>query len=1137
MTGHFHGWRGALGVYGMEAWHELRAGLRSPMVALMFTGLVAYVFQMLLNAEFLRDMGGADVPRNSSLTVYQMTSGQAFWLIFVWAWVFGQVVARDHEARLQEFVLSAPISASGLFVARFAGALGLACILGSSSSFALLLVPLLGALGLFPPAAIGPTPIGAIAHAWLLFVLPSALGLGAIYVLAALRTRSTAGPFAASALIILVWMIAMVVLRGADIQSEIATMIDVSGFGEAEYQTMRWTPAQKAQGILELTAPLLYNRLLWTAVPLALLSLVLARLRRESLVLERGRPHRANDVGCAAPKAAFVALRPVARPSWLAATWSDARWQLSRTVSGWAFIIAMVLWVCLNVAAPFVHMLAHAEGPLVPRGQLLAPFLMDLCYLFTVFGIAGFIGMLVRRDRQPGFSEIIDATPAPLGVRVLASAMAASAVTVVFAFVPALSSWVVMALTISDSIDWASPMLVSGLAAAPALLELGAATFMIHALVRSAGTAHALSMFVAFVAVVNHEVGIVTYPPAQLGIPAHVALSELTGIGPWLSAVAALDGLKLSLATLMGALAWLAHARGTAITVQDRWRAAWQRLRGSAGALAAAALVLCVASAWLLGDRLVTRGGYRSPDERDRDDAAWERRFWEAAGSFTIRGGTADITLEPHAQRARAVLHLVGVHANNGRLGGELPPNARTISARVAGSQRDMRVELDHFELELGACPEFGCDVTLDLEIVADGWGLDHVPPWLHASGVWLRARDVLPRLGLDPDRGLRSPVLRQSHALPERRSAKSGGTFVSAVGVAPAGEWRWTVRVTEAGEHTSLSGDGPDPLDFAMAWLPRGVKLVQAQHGLQLWHGLTREAVAREVAEDVLAMRACVGARTEMPIEVDTVLQAPRGLGSTSLHGRLLWVPEDDGWDVASAGVGRTKRRATIAHALASTALARAAALRTEPGSRWLTTGIAGAVALACVQQLDGTDDWLVWMGRESERVAEALGALDAPIVGLAEDGPAPWVEEYAPLAIWAWWRAQSEPSAAAVVRAIVDRVRAGISVREALHASLGKAPTTRLLGAPSVSDIAVVSRGAEVVVQGTRSRWERGGWHAAPEPVLATQQFCDGASRSAPLPFHSNGDGRFSVFDAEPSFERSPLDNVWPRSSTPTP
>jgi hypothetical protein len=640
-------------------------------------------------------------------------------------------------------------------------------------------------------------------------------------------------------------------------------------------------------------------------------------------------------------------------------------------------------------------------------------------------------------------------------------------------------------------------------------------------------------MFVAFVAVVNHEVGIVSYPPAQLGIPAHVALSELTGFGPWLSPVAALDALKLSLAALMGALAWLAHARGTALTARDRWRAAWQRLRGSAGALAAAALVLCVGSGWLLGDRLVTRGGYRSADERERDDAAWERRFWDAAGSFTVAGGTADITVEPAAQRASAVLHLVGVHTSNGRLGGELPKDTRTISARVAGSRRDVRVELDHFELELGICPEPGCDVTLELEIAADGWGLDHVPPWLHASGAWLRARDVLPRLGLDPDRGLRSPALRQSHALPEHRSAKSADTLVPAVGVAPAGEWRWTVGVSGAGEHTALSGDGRDPLDFAVAWVPSGVKLAHAEDSLQIWHGRTHDAVAREVAEDVQAMRACVGERTKLPIGVDAVLQAPRGLGSTSLHGGVLWLPEQDGWDVGSAGVGRTKRRAAIARALASAALARAADLRTEPGSRWLTTGVAGAVALACVQQFDGTDDWLVWMGRKSEHVAEALGALDASIVGLAEDGPARWVEEYAPLATWAWWRAQSEPSAAAVVRAIVERVRARVSVREALLASLGEAPNARLLGAPSASDVAVVSRGAELVVQGTRSRWERGGWHAAPEPVRVTQQFGDGASRSAPLPFHSNADGRFTVFDAEPSFERSPLDNVWPPSS----
>ena len=66
--------------------------LPGPLIPIVFPGLIAYLLLVLLNADYLRDMGATDVPRNSPHLVYLMMSGQAVWLLFVWAWVFAQVV-------------------------------------------------------------------------------------------------------------------------------------------------------------------------------------------------------------------------------------------------------------------------------------------------------------------------------------------------------------------------------------------------------------------------------------------------------------------------------------------------------------------------------------------------------------------------------------------------------------------------------------------------------------------------------------------------------------------------------------------------------------------------------------------------------------------------------------------------------------------------------------------------------------------------------------------------------------------------------------------------------------------------------------------------------------------------------------
>ena len=65
------------------------------------------------------------------------------------------------------------------------------------------------------------------------------------------------------------------------------------------------------------------------------------------------------------------------------------------------------------------------------------------------------------------------------------------------------------------------------------MLELALLTLLVHTLIRRTGLAYATSMLLTFFLVLNHELGLVSYPPYEMAIPAHVALSALTGWAPW----------------------------------------------------------------------------------------------------------------------------------------------------------------------------------------------------------------------------------------------------------------------------------------------------------------------------------------------------------------------------------------------------------------------------------------------------------------------------------------------------------------------------------------------------------------------------------------------------------------------------
>ena len=1161
----------ALRFVAAEAWYEFRAAFRGTFIPIAFPALVGYVLLVVLNADYMRDMGGTDVPRNSPHLIYLMTSGQAVWLLFAWAWLFAQVVLRDRSARLHEVVLSAPVSLPVLLAGRYLGALAAAWLLIAAVGVGFLLVPVLGVVGLLPPEAVGPPPVFAIGHALVILGLPSAAGVGALFLCAAIRTRGLAGPFALAAVLMLVWMVSMVVLRGGDANVTFASYIDPSGFAEVEEQAIHtWTPREKAVGVLELTPPLIANRLIWSVPALILLAVVLRRVGRERLTLESapaaGKRDRARGDAAAGPATAAAPLGPPGAPSWLRAAGNETAWHLGVALRGRGIPLALLLLAVAGVVGTFVNLIMHADGPFVARPDLTGPFVMEFFYLIITFIVAAFVGTMARRDDRAGYGEIVDSTPAPLGSRVAGLTVAVAAVTALFALMPVLSVWILSLLGAPEAFTLLDPLLLFGLGAAPSLLELAALVLLAHALIRHTGAAHAVGVICAFVVIINEQLGVTTYPPALIGFPSQVTLAEFTGWAPWLGHVLTADLFKLALAAVVAALAWIAWPRGTALTVPLRWRTGAGRLVGGAGAMAVAAVLLAVGTHRVLHERLVT-GGYETAEAEVADDAAWESRWWSEAAPFAVAGGEATIEIDPGERHATVRWRIDGVRSSAGALHGSLPEGAEIRSAVVNGRESEAVVAFDHFALPLDACApvaaaresansaadprepsavgfdtrgsaDEGCAVELELVVRSEGWSPDWEIPWLHPSGIWLRASDVLPSLGHDPDRLLRAPQERRLHGLGPVPGIVAAGAVAPAAGVAPAGDWRWTVTFAgegdranrPAGTRTAASGRTGGPLDFAVAWWP-GAPVETRRDGLVALRGPDRTRDAGGVLDDVAAMRACVAATLGRAPAVGTVLQAPRERGETALHGDLLWLPEHEGWDIVGAGYGRWLRRATIAAALASRQLADDADLRKEPGEDWLRVGVPGWVGLECVRREDGADAWRALQARASDRVVEAFAALETPAVGVAAAGDVPWVRHYTPLATVGWVETVGTADAAGAVREVASRVRDGATLADALAGAVGTDAAAALLGPPAASDLLVEEAERTLDIAGQRWTWRDGGWEPTAASIHATQRFDDdgGSRRIGPVPTTVAPGEPFTLIDAWPSFERSPSDNVW--------
>ena len=809
---------------------------------------------------------------------------------------------------------------------------------------------------------------------------------------------------------------------------------------------------------------------------------------------------------------------------------SEAWWHLGVSARGWGLRLTGVLFVIVGIAGAFVHLVAHIDGPFVPRPAVLSPLLVEFSYVGMVFVIAGFVGAMARRDFRSGFIELVDCAPAPVGARIAGLALAAALLTLILATLPTLSGWAVTAAFAPSSFDLFQPLLYNATTLFPALLELTALTLAVHALIRSSGAAYALTMLFAFIAILNHEVGLVAYPPAQLAIPVHATLTELSGLRPWVWPLIAGNAFKLGFVLLCVSLAWLAWPRGVAVSIQDRLGFARKRLRGGAGILTLSSLVVLVVFAGIRRDRLVLEGEFADLDGERRDKADWESRWWDEAAPYTVEGGELSAILRPRDREIEVAWKIEGLESRGEALHLSLPHGLHLLEALSDSQVLPVETAHDHAVVRLEAC-EPSCTVELHLSGRLRGWPVEGELPWISPSGIYARAEDFVPTLGLTPERTLRGTTVRREYELSDTPKPHPARVFRSALGVAPTGDWRFVVQVEGQGDAIGLRGTLAGPLDFALAWRPERAERT-SRADTEAWHGPAHSEAAVEILEDVDAMRACVQSLLARHVQVNRVLQAPRHLGPLALHGTILWIAEDEGWDVDDRGFGRWQRRAAIAQALAARALAEGIDLRAEAGSRWLTDGVAGWIGLDCVHQHDGTEAWVALLKRGSDHVVEAFGALSAPVAGLGADGDADWVGAYAPLAAQGWALSHDGGEAVHIVDEVRRRINAGQGIGEALVAVVGPQTAAELIGPPRASEVVVAAaEDGRPRVEGNRWSWRLGGWNAE-SPVDRVVQVGDRGGRVHRViaaPAIVQAEDHFTVLDAWPSFERSPEDNVW--------
>lgn len=384
---------------------ELRLHLTSP----LFWGVAVLLFALHL---LTLTRTGINLGDNQQIAI------NSVWLIFqteIVLGVFGMLPAmvftvtamtRDIERHTTELFFTTPLPRVAFLLGRFSA--------GTLVAFAIGGIGMLGALvGSFmpwlDPTRIAPFDWRPWAACLTLLVLPNLLVFCAIFFSVAALTRSTALTFGV-ALGVLVLVLVVNVGAVAPVPHWLL-LADPFGALPVAEAARYWTVSElNSQLPTSLIAP---NRVLWLGVALCALMFTLWRYRMEVATPSASKATRRDDL-TASPaltrmpctqrfdtRATLMQLVSQMSMDWRAVWQSPLFW----------LVLAMAAFGIWSEASSLRGAVWHT--PLYPATSLMLDFLRFNLFQFVLLSIIYYSAVLVHRERDYGFADIVGATPRP----------------------------------------------------------------------------------------------------------------------------------------------------------------------------------------------------------------------------------------------------------------------------------------------------------------------------------------------------------------------------------------------------------------------------------------------------------------------------------------------------------------------------------------------------------------------------------------------------------------------------------------------------------------------------------------------------------------------------------------------------
>jgi ABC-type transport system involved in multi-copper enzyme maturation permease subunit len=418
---------------------ELRYYLRriSTWVYFVILAFLAYLMMITFAGAFPEvsaSMEGTDgnVLVNSTHVLMMLTSIFALFGTLVVAAVAGDAGFRDFSVGMHPLVFTTPVPKSRYVASRYIGAVIVNILVLSGIGFGLWL----GSVMPFVETdRLGPNTLLAYLQPYLVIVIPNTLFTTAIFVAMALLTRKRLPHYLGGAALLLGYMVSQVLMP--DLETKwIATLADPFGITSVGVATDYWTTVEKNSQLIWFDGLILWNRVLWIGISVAIVALASWRFRFSQSAGEGRRRARAvepDELAMAAPPSR-IEIPPARRSFGFGAMLLQLR---SLTARGFREVVASPYFAAIILAGVLFLIMNSLQLETIygtrtwPMAWKVIEILGGSFALFVVILVTLYAGELVWRERDLKLDQVVDATPTPSWISYVSKLIALSVMVLV----------------------------------------------------------------------------------------------------------------------------------------------------------------------------------------------------------------------------------------------------------------------------------------------------------------------------------------------------------------------------------------------------------------------------------------------------------------------------------------------------------------------------------------------------------------------------------------------------------------------------------------------------------------------------------------------------------------------------------